>query len=249
MSYDFTGKAVLVTGACNGIGRFTTIALLEAGASVTVADLTPCPRSLELFRTRSGNVHFICTDVTDAAQVRAAVRQTRKCFGRLDFAVNNAGVYRYEALTHKWREDRWDDMIDVNLKGVWLSMKYEIPAMLDQGGGAIVNVSSVAGLVGIGGMSAYAASKHGVIGLTKSAALEYAREGIRINAVCPGSLARPSLRFPRVFTEVKEDDGRHPMGRFCTGEEVADAILWLCSDRSSFTTGHALTVDGGWAAR
>lgn len=166
MSYDFAGKAALVTGACNGIGRFTTIAMLEAGASVTAADLVPCPRTLELFRTRSEKVHFIRTDVTDAAQVRAAVRQNGKRFGRLDFAVNNAGVYRYQALTHKWREDRWDEMIDVNLKGVWLSMKYEIPAMLDQGGGAIVNVSSVAGLVGIGGMSGYAASKHGVIGLT-----------------------------------------------------------------------------------
>lgn len=124
----------------------------------------------------------------------------------------------------------------------------------DAGGGRLgdrgrPDVSSVAGLVGIGGMSGYAASKHGVIGLTKSAALEYAQEGIRINAVCPGSLARPSLRFPRVFTEVKKDDGRHPMGCWCKGEEVADAILWLCSDRSSFTTGHALAVDGGWSAR
>jgi len=248
MAYDFSGKAALVTGACNGIGRFTTIAMLEAGASVTAADLTSCPRSLELFRTRSEKVHFIRADVIDAAQVRAMVRQTRKRFGRLDFAVNNAGVYRYQALTHKWREDQWENMIDVNLKGVWLSMKYEIPVILDQGGGAIVNVSSVAGLVGIGRMSGYAASKHGVIGLTKSAALEYAREGIRINAICPGSLARPSLRCPRVLTEGRVDDGRHPMGRWCKGEEVAEAILWLCSDQSSFTTGHALTVDGGWAA-
>ncbi len=249
MAYDFTGKVAIVTGACNGIGRFTTIALLEAGASVVAADITPCPRTLELFRTRSDRVQFIETDVAENDQVRDMVRRTKRRFNRLDIAVNNAGLFRYQTLTHKWREDQWDRMMNVNLKGVWLCMKHELPVMLAQGEGAIVNVSSVAGLVGCEGMSGYSASKHGVIGLTKSAALEYAERGIRINAVCPGSVVRPSLRFPRVFTEEKTDDGRHPMGRFCTGEEVAQAILWLCSDASSFTTGHALAVDGGWSAR
>ena len=178
------------------------------------------------------------------------VRMTVNTYGRLDCAVNNAGIFRgINASTHRCTEKTWDAVMRVNLKAVWLCMKYELPQMLKQGHGVIVNMSSIAGLVGLEEMSAYAASKHGVVGLTKSAALEYAEQGIRVNAVCPGSINRPTVRGDKVTTVEKPDDGLHPMGRFCTSEEVAEAVVWLCSDAASFVTGHTLVVDGGRIAR
>ena len=172
-------------------------------------------------------------------------------FGRLDYAFNNAGIEGHPANTHECTEENWDDTIQINLKGVWLCMKYQIPAMMEHGKGAIVNCASVAGLVGFAGLPAYCASKHGIVGLTKGAAIEYAKSGIRVNAVCPGVIRTPMIdRFTgknKAAEKVFED--QEPVGRLGEPEEVAEAVLWLCSDSASFVTGHALAVDGGWIAR
>ena len=196
----------------------------------------------------SDAARFVMTDVSKAAEVQALIQKVLKTFGRLDYAFNNAGIEGITGSTVDQSEGNWDRVINTNLKGVWLAMKYEIPELLKQGEGAIVNTSSVAGLVGFQAIPAYVASKHGVVGLTKSAALEYAKSGIRINAVLPGVIRTPMVeRFlhgdGKVEASLLE---QQPMGRFGTPEEIAETVIWLCSDAASFVTGHALVADGGF---
>ena len=188
-------------------------------------------------------------DVTKAMDVEAAVKKTVDTYGRLDCAFNNAGV-AIPGTTVECSEEDWDRVLSVNLKGVWLCMKYEISQMLTQGGGVIVNTSSVGGLVGTPGIAAYTASKHGVVGLTRTAALEHVTAGIRVNAVCPGSVPTPMLDPVVNHPELKAMlESKHPMGRFATTEEIAEAVIWLCSDRASYVTGVAFPVDGAVTAQ
>ncbi len=244
------GKVTLITGAGSGIGRATALACACEGARLVVADRVVAggQETVAMIEQEGGEATFVQVDVTQADEVEALVAQVVATYGRIDCAHNNAGIEGQLARTADYLEDDWDRVIAVNLKGVWLCMKHEIPPMLQQGGGAIVNTASLAGLVGARRLSAYVASKHGVVGLTKTAALEYAKAGIRINAVCPGIIhtsmvermyldQRPELEARLIATE--------PIGRLGQPEEVAQAVLWLCSDAASFVTGHTMTVDGG----
>ncbi len=244
------GKVTLITGAGAGIGRATALACACEGARLVVADRVVAggQETVAMIEQAGGEATFVQVDVTQADEVEALVAQVVATYGRIDCAHNNAGIEGQLARTADYPEDDWDRVIAVNLKGVWLCMKHEIPPMLQQGGGAIVNTASLAGLVGARRLSAYVASKHGVVGLTKTAALEYAKAGIRINAVCPGIIhtsmvermyldQRPELEARLIATE--------PIGRLGQPEEVAQAVLWLCSDAASFVTGHTMTVDGG----
>lgn len=253
MSNYFDGKVALVTGASTGIGFATAKAFGEAGARVVLAAHNK--ESLEvaanMLKTAGHEVLAFTCDVADEAQVKAMVEQTVKQFGRLDAAYNNAGIQSPVAETADANGQEFDHVQAVNLRGVWSCMKYELIQMRQQGGGAIVNCSSMGGLIGIAGRGAYHASKHGVIGLTKSAALEYAARGIRINAVCPGIIETPMVRRmldtePEAMEVLMKDQ---PIGRLGRPEEIAAAVLWLCSPRSSFVIGHALAVDGGYTAR
>ncbi len=242
-------KVALVTGAASGIGRAAARRLADEGARVVVSDLdvTRGEETVRLIREADGEAVFVRADVSRADEVEALILQTLAAFSRLDCAVNNAGVGGDLLPTHLRDEAMWDAIMNVNLKGVWLCMKYELAAMLNQGGGSIVNVASAAGLVGFRQASAYAASKHGVIGLTRSAALEYARLGIRVNAVCPGFTDTPMVEALGHGSPKRADAiiNAIPMRRLGTPDEVAQAVLWLCSDESAFVTGHALAVDGG----
>jgi NAD(P)-dependent dehydrogenase (short-subunit alcohol dehydrogenase family) len=207
--------------------------------------------TVRLIQEAGGEATFMRTDVTQATEVDALIARTLALYKRLDCAHNNAGIEGATGSTADCTEDNWDRVLSVNLKGVWLCMKYEIPPMLQQSGGAIVNTASVAGLVGARGIPAYVASKHGVVGLTKTAALEYARTGIRVNAVCPGVIRTPMVERllsgrPRAEARLVEME---PVRRLGTPEEVAEAVIWLCSDAASFVTGHTLTVDGGLVAQ
>lgn len=252
MTLDFHERVALVTGASSGIGRASALAFARAGAKVVAADLSESGGSetVALITSAGGEALFVQTDVSKNSEVKSLIEKIVSRFGRLDFAHNNAGTEGAITSTHDCSEENWDTIIDTNLKGVWLCLKYEIPQML-QRCGAIVNTSSMAGLVGFKGFPAYAASKHGVIGLTKTAALEYAKSGVRINAVCPGL-----IRTPMIERQVKGDpqvEARllafQPSGRMGTPEEVAETVLWLCSDGASFVTGAALQVDGGLVAQ
>jgi NAD(P)-dependent dehydrogenase (short-subunit alcohol dehydrogenase family) len=244
------GKAVLVTGAGSGIGRATALACAREGAQIVVADIgmEGGAETVSMIQRAGGKATFVHVNVTQAAEVEAMVTAAVSAYGRIDCAHNNAGIEGVFATTADYPEEDWDRVMAVNLKGVWLCMKYEIPQMLQQGGGAIVNTASLAGLVGAKRMPAYVASKHGVAGLTKAAALEYAKSGIRINAVCPGIIHTSMV--DRMFLSRRPDlEDRlaavEPMGRLGKPEEVADAVVWLCSDAASFVTGHTMTVDGG----
>ena len=252
MTTEFAGKVALVTGGTSGIGRETAVLFAKAGAKVVVAGRREVEgaETVELIREAGSEGLFVKTDVSKAEEVNGLIRQTAEKFGRLDVAFNNAGVEGVWVPIVRQSEEDWDRTIDINLKGVWLCLKYEIRQMLRQGGGgAIVNMSSIAGHVGSAGAAAYSASKHGVIGLTKTAALENAKSGIRVNAVCPGaietSMADRLFGAPDVHKFVI---GCHPIGRFGTPLEVAEAVLWMCSDRASFMTGQSLTLDGGFLA-
>lgn len=251
MARQFAGKTALVTGAGSGIGRASALAFAREGAEVAVADIVEesGAETVRLIKAAGGEASFFATDVSRAAEVAELVRGVVAEYGALHFAHNNAGIEGGQGELHEYSEEQWDHLIAVNLKGVWLCMKYELVQMLAQGGGVIVNTASTSGLKGTPG-GAYAASKHGVVGLTKSAAVSYAQKGIRINAVCPGTtdtplLARVMARAPGVAAMLR---AASPMKRLGQPEEIASAVVWLCSDASSYATGVTLPVDGGWVA-
>jgi NAD(P)-dependent dehydrogenase (short-subunit alcohol dehydrogenase family) len=249
----FEGKVALITGGGSGIGRATSLAFANEGAKVVIDDINVAggEETLRMIRSTGGEAIFFRADVSKAAEVEAMVQKTIEMYGRLDCAYNNAGVGEPLKRIHKTSEDNWDRVMATNLKGVYLCMKYEIPHMLKQGKGAIVNTSSLAGLKGLSGQAAYVASKHGVVGLTKSAAIEYATLGIRINAICPGVINTP-LIAPNMKDRPHVEKGyidMEPIGRLGKPEEIASAVLWLCSDEASFAIGSILSVDGGVVAR
>jgi len=249
MSKELENKVALITGGTTGIGRDTAVLFAKAGAKVIFSGRREVEgnETLSLVRAEGGDGYFIKSDASKSADVESLVQKTIDKYGRLDVAFNNAGIEGVWAPLIEHTEENWDQVQNINLKGVWLSLKYEILQMLKQGGGgAIVNMSSVAGLIGAAGAGVYVASKHGVLGLTKSAAIEYAAHGIRVNAVCPGVIETPMAE--RAFAEPalsKRMLSLHPLGRFGKPLEVAEAVLWLCSDKSSFTTGQYLGIDGG----
>jgi NAD(P)-dependent dehydrogenase (short-subunit alcohol dehydrogenase family) len=250
---EFDGKVALVTGGGSGIGRATALAFAREGAQVVIGDrnIARGQETVSMIRDAGGTASFRPTDVSVALEVEALVDQAMKTYGRLDLAFNNAGIEGDVRPLVEQTEANCDAVMDINVKGVWLSMKYEIPRMLEHGGGAIVNASSVAGMIGFPGIGIYAASKHAVIGLTKNAALEYSAQGIRINAVNPGLIDTEMADRLALGVNTKKSDlaSLHPIGRIGQVDEVADAVLWLCSGRASFVTGHSLLVDGGYTAR
>jgi NAD(P)-dependent dehydrogenase (short-subunit alcohol dehydrogenase family) len=252
MTTELHGKVGIVTGGTSGIGRDAAILFVKAGAKVVVAGRREVEgkETIDLVRAVGGDGLFVKADISQAAEVQAMVRKTVEKFGRLDIAFNNAGIEGNWIPIAEQSEEDWDRTIDINLKGVWLCLKYEIQQMLKQGGGgAIVNMASVAGLIGSAGAATYCASKHGVMGLTKSAALETARSGIRVNVVCPAVIETPMGE--RVWGEPEAKKfalGLHPIGRFGKPMEVAEAVVWMCSDRASFMTGQSLVLDGGFLA-
>jgi NAD(P)-dependent dehydrogenase (short-subunit alcohol dehydrogenase family) len=251
MGRSFEGKVGLITGGGSGIGRGTALAFARAGAKVAVADIDEAggAETLESVRKQDGEAIFIKADVTRDEEVAAMVAKTVEKWGRIDLAFNNAGIEEEHMRLADCPEETFDRILSVNTKGVWLCLKHEIGQMLKQGGGVIVNAASVAGLTAAPKMAAYSASKHAVVGLTKSAAVEYARKNIRINAVCPAVIR--TLMFERAIVadpKVADVAKKYPLGRLGEIEEVAAAVLWLCSDGASFVTGHALPVDGGYGA-
>lgn len=252
MASEYQDKVVLVTGGSYGIGRAAAIGFAKKGAKVSIADLDVerGEETLQCIKDAGGEAIFVKTDVSSEKDVKALVEKTVRTYGKLDCAFNNAGIHKDFVSTIDFTEEAWEEMINVNLKSVWLCMKYEIPQMLKQGKGAIVNTSSAAGLVGAPSNPAYPAGKHGVVGITKSTALEFARKGIRVNCVCPGP-TRTGMNEALVATNpemVKAMDQKVPMGRIGEPEEVAAAAMFLCSDEASYITGHALPVDGGIVA-
>jgi len=252
MKISLDGKVAVVTGGTSGIGRDTAVLFAKSGAKVVVAGRRE-PEGEETvakIRAEGGDAVFVKSDVSKAADVEALIKTAVAQYGQVDIAFNNAGIEGKWVPIITQSEEDWDRTIDINVKGVWLSLKYEIKQMLRQRrGGAIVNMASTMGLIGAAGAAAYTASKHAVIGLTKAAALETAKNGIRINAVCPAvietSMADRLFGAPKVHEYVQ---GCHPIGRFGKPQEVAEAVLWMCSDQASFMTGHSLILDGGFLA-
>lgn len=247
------GKIALITGGSTGIGRATAQIFAREGAKVAVADVNVegAQETVQLITDAGGEAIFIKTDVSQAADTEAMVKKVVETYGRLDCAFNNAGIEGELQPTQDYAEATWDRVMGINLKGVWLSMKAEIQQMLSQGGGAIVNTASAAGLVAVPAMSAYVAAKHGVVGLTKTAALEYAKSGLRVNAVCPGGVDTPMLK--RVFSNnpqfAETAAAAEPVGRLAQPAEIGEAVAWLCSEAASFVTGHPMAVDGGMVAQ
>ena len=253
MGDSMKGKVALVTGAGSGIGRATSLVFAREGAKVMAVDLNegPVKATVDLITSGDGEASGLTADVANTEDVKRMVAETVSRFGRIDAAFNNAGIHTGVRIPfHEYPEDEWDRIIGVNLKGVWLCIKYEAPVMLEHGGGAIVNTSSVAGLVAGQGTSAYTASKHGVAGLTKSAAMDYARQGIRVNAVAPGEIWTPMMDLiirSNNFSKAKMDDDQ-PIGRLGKPEEIAEVVVWLCTDAASYVTGHVFPIDGGYMA-
>ncbi len=252
MTRELEGKVGLVTGGTSGIGRDTAMLFAKAGAKVVVSGRREPEgeETVELVSAAGGDGLFVKADVSKASEVDALIQKAVERFGRLDIAFNNAGIEGVWVPIIKQSEEDWDRTIDINLKGVWLCLKYEIRQMLKQGsGGAIVNMASINGLIGAAGAAAYSASKHGVVGLTKAAALETARSRIRINAVCPAVIETPMgerlFGAPLIHKYVLSC---HPIGRFGRPAEIAEAVVWMCSDRASFMTGQSLVLDGGFLA-
>ncbi|MBW0432223.1 3-oxoacyl-ACP reductase [Leptospira yasudae] len=249
-------KVAMVTGGSTGIGKAVVQEFVSKGVKVVF-----CGRRLDEgkkleseVRSQGGDVHFVVCDVTSGEQVKKVVDTAVEKFGRLDFGVNNAGIMGANHPLHEYPEAVWDNVVNVNLKGAWLSMKVQIPEIIKAGGGAVVNVSSISGINGVVGINPYSAAKHGVVGLTKSAALEYAKKNVRINAICPGAvkteildelfhLAKDPIEAEKQLVKL------HPMHRIATPEEIAKTVIWLCGDDSTFITGTAIPVDGGYSAK
>jgi NAD(P)-dependent dehydrogenase (short-subunit alcohol dehydrogenase family) len=248
------GKVAIVTGGNSGFGRATSLRFAQEGVKVAIAARSQekADETLRLIEAVGGKAVFLPTDLTKAEEVQAMVTRTVETFGRLDFGVNIAGIGGPFLPTADYTESDWNEVIAINLTAVWLCMKYELGPMLNQGeGGAIVNMSGTFGLVGVANLAPYSATRHGVLGLTKSAALEYVKQGIRINAVCPGAAKTPMLDAatggqPEVEAEWAS---LMPINRLGQPGEIANAIVWLCSNDSSFVVGHALAIDGGWASQ
>jgi NAD(P)-dependent dehydrogenase (short-subunit alcohol dehydrogenase family) len=253
MSARFSDQVAFITGGSSGIGRATALAVARQGSRVVIASrrVEAGEETVREIEHKGGEGLFVRCDVTRSEDVQAAVDRTLHACGRLDIAVNSAGIFEPTGPTADCREEDWDRTLDTNLKGVWLSMRAAIPPMVDQGHGVIVNVAGAFGLIGFPGVPAYVAAKHGVVGLTKAAALEYAKTGVRINAICPGVTHTPMVeRATDNDPEVEAQfAAQMPIGRVAGAEEVAAAILWMCSDDASFLLGHALALDGGWVAQ
>ncbi len=252
MTKQFSGKVALVTGGASGLGRISAVALANEGARVVVSDIAAGEgeATVQMITAAGGQAIFVKADVTKSSEVEAMVAATVSEFGRLDFALNNAGIDGVRARAADYPEEIWNQVINLNLTGVFLCLKYQLPVMVKQGSGAIVNMSSVAGVTGFPGHAAYTASKHGVIGLTKTAAIDYAKAGIRVNAICPAYTRTPMLDR---MLEKKPDleaklIARVPLQRLGTAEEIAQAAIYLFSDAAAFITGHSLVMDGGIVA-
>ena len=256
MSNSFEGRTALVTGGATGIGRATAQAFAARGANVVIGDVNVegAEETAQLIADAGGQAFFHKTDVTDSQVVASLVNSAVERYGSLDFAFNNAGIEGDLAPVQEYSEEMWARVLNINLTSVFLCMKHEIPQMLRQGRGAIVNTASILGLVGFATTPAYTASKHGVIGLTKVAALECAQQGIRVNAVCPGWIETPMVMErgvragsdPEMYEQL---EAAHPVGRLGRPEEIAEAAVWLCSDAASFVTGQAIPVEGGYTSR
>jgi NAD(P)-dependent dehydrogenase (short-subunit alcohol dehydrogenase family) len=250
---DFDGKVALVTGGGVGIGRATALAFAREGAQVVIGNrnVESGDEVVKAIQAAGGEASFLRTDVESDDDIKALVDHAVSTYGRLDVAFNNAGIEGLVAPLVDQTDDNFHSVMNINVRGVWLSMKYQIPEMLKTGGGAIVNNSSVAGLIGFGGIGIYSASKHAVMGLTKVAALEYSAQGVRVNAVNPGVIDTSMVDRLAVSLQTEKESlsSLHPIGRIGKPDEVANAVLWLCSEKASFVTGTAMPVDGGYTAQ
>jgi len=254
MTDRLKGRKIVVTGGGSGIGRAAAYCFCREGAQVVVGDINVQggEETVQKIRDGGGDAEFVKCDVSKAQEVKAMVDKAVQTYGGLNCAFNNAGIEGVQAPTAEYSEEVWDRAIHVNLIGVYLCMRYEIPEMLRSGGGSIVNMSSILGLVGFPGASAYVAAKHGVVGLTKTAAIEYATKGIRVNAVCPGFILTPMLERGGITTRpemAKFVTDLHPMKRLGKPEEVAESVIWLFTEAASFVTGTTLLIDGGYVSQ